>query len=189
MNYLAHVFLAGENPETITGNFIADHVKGAAINAYSDGIKEGIFHHRAIDRYTDEHKSIKDSILLIKPELGRYTPVAIDMYYDHFLARNWDSFSSINRLQFTQIIYAALNPFYEKFPIFSQRTYDYMTSKNWLYNYADLDFLERCFQGLDRRASFDTHLTDAVSVLKKHYSQLESNFMGFMPDVIQHCKR
>lgn len=189
MNYLAHVFLAGENPEIITGNFIADHVKGTAINTYSDGIKEGILHHRAIDKYTDHHRAVKDSIALIKPKLGRYTPVAIDMYYDHFLARQWELFSSVNRLQFTHRIYATLSPFYENFPSFSQRTYDYMTSKNWLYNYSDLAFLDRCFLGLDRRASFDTKLTNAVSVLEKHYSQLESNFMDFMPDIIHHCKR
>ena len=189
MNDLAHVFLAGENPEIITGNFIADHVKGAAINTYTEGIKEGIFHHRTIDRYTDEHKSIKESILLIKPKLGRYTPVAIDMYYDHFLARQWKLFSSVNRLQFTHRIYAALSPFYEKFPTLSQRTYNYMTYRNWLYNYSNIAFLERCFQGLDQRASFDTRLTNAVSVLGNHYSQLESNFMDFMPDIIQHYKR
>ena len=32
MNFLAHIYLSGENEEVLLGNFIADSVKGADFN-------------------------------------------------------------------------------------------------------------------------------------------------------------
>ena len=55
MNFLAHLYLSGDDEEQIVGNFIADHVKGKAIESYSDGIRAGIMLHREIDVFTDSH--------------------------------------------------------------------------------------------------------------------------------------
>jgi hypothetical protein len=46
MNYLAHLFLAGEHQETVVGNFIADHVKGDSIGQFNNAVREGILMHR-----------------------------------------------------------------------------------------------------------------------------------------------
>ena len=55
MNYLAHLYLAEDTPESIIGNLLGDFVKGSAINDYSEGIKAGIKLHRKIDLFTDSH--------------------------------------------------------------------------------------------------------------------------------------
>ncbi len=49
MNFLAHLYLSGNNEEVIIGNFIADAVKGKAVEDYSHGIRKGIWLHRDID--------------------------------------------------------------------------------------------------------------------------------------------
>ena len=49
MNFLAHLYLAGEEKELIIGNFIADSVKGNKFNEYPKRIADGIVMHRSID--------------------------------------------------------------------------------------------------------------------------------------------
>ena len=53
MNYLAHIYLSGGDPEVTVGNFMADAVKGKDYQNYSEGIQRGIILHRAIDTFTD----------------------------------------------------------------------------------------------------------------------------------------
>ena len=53
MNYLAHIYLSGNDPDLIFGNFIADAVPGKQYKNYSNRIQEGIILHREIDSFTD----------------------------------------------------------------------------------------------------------------------------------------
>ena len=55
MNYLAHIFLSGDNRKIQIGNFVGDAVKGHAYNKFSPDFRKGILLHRAIDDYTDHH--------------------------------------------------------------------------------------------------------------------------------------
>ena len=58
MNFLAHIFLSGNDEEVMIGNFIADAVKGRDYLGYSDGIVKGILLHRRIDAFRPQAKSM-----------------------------------------------------------------------------------------------------------------------------------
>ncbi len=75
MNFLAHLYLSGENEEIIVGNFIADHVKGNRINKYSDGIKTGIRLHREIDTFSDNHLVFRKSKKRLAGKYRKYAGV------------------------------------------------------------------------------------------------------------------
>ena len=55
MNFLAHLYLSGNNPKIILGNFFADHIVGNKYEHFDDEIIEGIILHRHIDTFTDTH--------------------------------------------------------------------------------------------------------------------------------------
>ena len=55
MNYLAHLYLADDSPESIIGNLLGDFLKGQGTEGYSDEIKKGIRLHKSVDTYTDSH--------------------------------------------------------------------------------------------------------------------------------------
>ena len=61
MNFLAHIYLSGENEGIIIGNFIADGIKGKKYEIYPHAIQKGILLHRAIDSYTDGHPTVRQS--------------------------------------------------------------------------------------------------------------------------------
>ena len=90
MNYLAHLLLSGTNEELMLGNFIADHVKGSSINSYSPEVQRGIVIHRMIDHFTDQHEVTALGKMRLRPYVNKYAPVALDVIYDHYLARNWE---------------------------------------------------------------------------------------------------
>ena len=46
MNYLAHIFLSGDDRRVQIGNFVGDAVKGRAYENYPLGFREGILLYR-----------------------------------------------------------------------------------------------------------------------------------------------
>ena len=89
MNFLAHAHLSGEDEPLLFGNFVADSIKGRQLQSYNRRIVQGVKLHRIIDAFTDQHPLVRNSVTLVKSDLGRYAGVAVDIFYDHFLAKNW----------------------------------------------------------------------------------------------------
>jgi len=59
------------------GNFIADAVRPKEVKNYSGKIREGIFLHRAIDSYADQHTYVREAIAILRPKHGKYASVII----------------------------------------------------------------------------------------------------------------
>ncbi len=185
MNFLAHLFLSGSEEGVIVGNFIADHVKGKAIERYNDSIRKGIVFHREIDRYTDSHEVVKRSVCRAKPAFSRYSAVVIDMYYDHFLASSWSEYSDSDLGVFTKSHYRILMKYFLQLPPKTKRILPFMIKDDWLRSYGDLEFLQRAFNGLAFRTKFDSNMQQAVRVLEDNYDSFEEDFKEFFPQLIQ----
>ena len=93
MNYLAHIFLSGDDRRVQIGNFVGDAVKGRAYENYPLGFREGILLHREIDDYTDHHPVVREVVDMLRGGFGRYSGVLTDIYFDHLLARSFQSYS------------------------------------------------------------------------------------------------
>ena len=61
MNFLAHLYLSGNDENIMIGNFIGDHVKGNNFLKYDESIIFGIKLHRMIDAFTDSHPLVEES--------------------------------------------------------------------------------------------------------------------------------
>ncbi|MGB0402655.1 MAG: ACP phosphodiesterase [Salibacteraceae bacterium] len=188
MNHLAHFYLAGEDKNLSIGNYIADQVKGKKKNDYSLEIQKGIEMHRSIDAFTDSHPIIKDSISILKPTLGRYSSVAIDVINDHYLAKFWNEYSNQKLQDFVDDRYALIDDNYDLLPHNSQRFYHFMTSHNILFNYQYFDKLEMVFQGMSSRTKFESDLIHSVETLKSEYQALKSNFETFFVELDEEFK-
>ena len=81
MNFLAHIYLSGDYPKLMIGNFIGDFVKGRnLLEQFDSEIAAGIDLHRAIDEYTDSHPVVTQSKNRLRPSYRHYAPVIVDMY-------------------------------------------------------------------------------------------------------------
>jgi acyl carrier protein phosphodiesterase len=88
MNWLAHIFLSEPNVESRLGNLLGDLVKGKDLDDINPNLRQGIARHYAIDRFTDSHPVVKISKQRIDKEYSKFAGILIDIFYDHFLAKN-----------------------------------------------------------------------------------------------------
>ncbi len=185
MNFLAHAHLSNDNDEILFGNMIADAVKGDASQNFSGDILKGITLHREIDTFTDSHPVHKESRDLIRTYFGKFSGIVVDIFYDHFLAVNWNSFSETPLKSFTSHVYKTLSKRFFMLPARTKRLLPFMISQDWLANYANFDGLQNIFYGMDRRTKFISGMKNSPDVLKKHYKILNAHFNEFYPELIE----
>ncbi len=188
MNFLAHLYLAGPDAaapayaDRLLGQFIADSVPGRQLEQYLPEVQAGIRMHRAIDTFTDQHPVVRRTTARLREAgYGKYAGVVADMAYDHFLARNFQDFSSEALGDFTQRVYAVLASRAAEFPAPVQRFFPYLVQQNWLLGYAEIAGITRALQGLSRRASPGSGMETAGEELRRNYAAYEADFRAFFP--------
>ncbi len=184
VNFLAHIYLSFEDPEISLGNFFADHIKGKKYLHFPERIGKGILLHRAIDSFTDAHPVPKQSSKRLHKNYRHYSRVIVDIFYDHFLAKNWRDYADRPLADFTEDFYALLEANYDLLPPGTQRMLPYMIADNWLLNYANLDGIAQVLQGMNRRTQNKSKMHNAIGDLQEHYPLFEKEFRQFFPELI-----
>ncbi len=184
MNFLAHIFLSFGDEEVTLGNFIADNIQGNKYKHFPPGIQKGILLHREIDTYTDSHPIPKISSKRLHIPYGHYSRVIIDIYYDHFLAKNWVRYSEVPLDIFVNRFYALLQDNYALLPDRVKHMLPYMITENWIYNYGNLEGIDRVLHGMDRRTQNKSKMSHAISELRTDYGKYEAEFTAFFEELI-----
>jgi acyl carrier protein phosphodiesterase len=179
MNFLAHIYLSGENDNVKLGNFIADGIKGMQYEKYPKEIQIGILLHRKIDWFSDNDNTVKQSKRRLDNRYGHYKGVIIDILYDHFLAKNWQNYSEVPLQEYTRSFYELLQDNLLKLPERIKYLMKYMIADDWLTNYANLNGIERVLIGMNRRTKEISKMHLAINDLKENYEELENDFKLF----------
>lgn len=188
MNFLAHIFLSGENDIIKVSNFMADSVKGNDYLDYEGDFQKGILLHRAIDSFTDANETYRLSKHRLHENYGHYSGVIMDVLYDYFLAKNWDKFSNIPLHNFVDNFYRKLMDNFEFLPEKTKRMVPYLIEQNWLETYQTIEGIERILWQMSHRIKFRYDLSKAVNELRLYYADFESEFFTFMDEVQLMCK-
>lgn len=188
MNLLAHAHLSGSNNDILLGNFIADAVKGNKKLDYNPTIQQGIALHRKIDEFTDNHWVVRQSIGRVKQHFSRFSGVVVDIYYDHFLARNWHEYDNRELPVFAAHVYGILTRNVFILPHRTKRLLPFLVSQNWLTAYADFSGLQYVFYGMDRKTGRISGMDKAIEVLKQNYGGLHDDFKLFYPELTEYAK-
>ncbi len=184
MNFLAHIYLSFDDDEVSIGNFIADSIRGNRYTHFPETIQKGILLHRAIDTFTDAHPTHRKSSKRLHPNQGHYSGVVIDVYYDHFLAKNWLEYSDEPLESFIERFYTLLSKYKDILPEPTKKLMPFMIEDNWLLNYAHIEGIDRVLKGLYRRTGKRSNMDKAVIDLQKHYDLFESEFNSFFKDLV-----
>jgi acyl carrier protein phosphodiesterase len=186
LNFLAHAYLSGDDPELLFGNFVADSIKGKTLETFAPKVRDGVMLHRSIDAFTDQHPLVRECVALLQPTFHKYSGVVVDIYFDHFLALHWQKFSEKDLTQFASGVYRVMIMRFVNLPPRSKRIIPWMIAQNWLVGYANLRDLDRVFRGMSRRARFDSGMENSVGFLIENYSFFEEKFLAFFPLLINH---
>ena len=153
MNYLAHLYLSGNQPMLMIGNFIADHVKGKQFLLFNKEIQKGILLHRSIDTFTDQHPVVEQSKRLLRPHFRKYAPVIVDVFYDHFLARDWKHYHTEELKNYASSVYQLMENNSILLPERAIYMLGYMKKHDWLSGYATIEGMQHALSGLSRRTT------------------------------------
>lgn len=181
MNFLAHLLLSENDEDLMIGNFIADSVRSSEWEQFKPEVVQGIQLHHKIDFFTDNHSVVEKSKERLRPTQSKYSPVVVDIMYDHFLARDFHHFSDMKLNEFAEKSYSLFYRRWEELPLAIQQMLPYMESGNWLVNYGNREGLERVFKGMSRRASFQNEMKSAVGDILNHYEAFAEEFHRFFP--------
>jgi len=192
MNILAHGYLSNRNEELIVGNFIADFVKGDPAHprhGLLPGEIAGIRLHRAIDTFTDSHPAVADVRELLYPRCHKYAGVAVDVFFDHFLAVRFAELTGEPLHLFVPYFYHVLTRHTRRFPASAARMLEAMIRYDWLTHYQTAKGIDRTLNGLSRRTAFPSGLDTVIIDFERHYTTIGRAFDEFWPQLVSHCRQ
>jgi len=189
MNFLAHIYLSGEDDFVKIGNFMADSIRGSQYLDYPNSLQKGILLHRHIDSFTDAHPIYRKSKHRLHEKYGHYSGVIMDIAYDHFLAKNWSKYSNEKLEEYAANFYQLMQDNYE---ILTERTkgmLPYMIGRNWLVSYASLEGLEMILFQMDYKTKHRVHMQEAIVEIQDFYTEFESEFFQFFEELVLSCQQ
>jgi acyl carrier protein phosphodiesterase len=190
MNFLAHLYLSGNDKKIMVGNFIADFVKGrSALAQFEPEIIKGIELHRAIDEFTDTHPTVSISKDRLRPKYRHYSGVIVDVFYDHFLSRNWNVYHSELLPDFADKAYGIIQSHDPILPQDVKFMLPYMIKGNWLVNYSKLEGIHRALSGMARRTPYESKMEESVVDLEMNYEDYKREFEDFFPQLDTFSKK
>lgn len=189
MNFLAHIYLSGDNDLIKIGNFMADGIRGKQFKNYPLEVQKGILLHRAIDTFTDAHPIFRQSTKKLHSRYHHYAGVIVDVFYDHFLAKNWANYSGENLDGYVAAFYQSLS---DNTSILSERTIGlmpYMIKQNWLLSYQTIEGIDNILTQMDGRTKNKSKMRFASEELQEFYTEFEEDFTEFFEDLRAHANQ
>lgn len=187
MNFLAHIYLSGDNELMKIGNFMADGIRGHDYLNFPEEVKNGIILHRYIDTFTDAHPIYRQSKHRLHQKYGHYSGVIMDILYDHFLAKNWIIYSEIPLENYVANFYQSLKKNHTVLTDKTKKMMPYMIEQNWLASYATISGIEFILFQMDYRTKHKANMQEAVVELQQFYTAFENEFTLFFAALISFC--
>ena len=183
MNFLAHIYLSGNNELLKIGNFMADGIRGKDYMFFPEEVKRGILLHRKIDSFTDAHLIYRKSKHRLHEKYGHYSGVIMDIIYDHFLAKNWAKYSNESLANYAGEFYKLLDKNEDLLTERTKNLLPYMKQNNWLLSYQSIEGIEKILFQMNHRTKNRSNMQKAIVELKLFYNETEEEFTQFFNEL------
>jgi acyl carrier protein phosphodiesterase len=189
MNWLAHLRLSPPSPPASPlvrlGNLAGDFVRGVEVPSLDPELQRGIALHRAIDRFVDSHPAFVRARERLQPPFRRFGGVMVDVWFDHFLARDWQRHGDGSTLAaFLAGVHDDLRAHADHLPAPLQRVAPRFTADGWLAGYATVGGIERVLGLMAARVARPTPLAAGAGPLRAHYDALGADFAALWPELV-----
>ncbi|MBL8735704.1 MAG: DUF479 domain-containing protein [Planctomycetes bacterium] len=184
MNWLAHLRLSPSKPLVRLGNLAGDFVQGVELATLPEDLQAGVALHRAIDRFVDAHPVVVAAKARLQPPFRRFGGVLLDVFFDHFLARDWQHLGDGRALPtFLADVHDDLRTHHAVLPVPLQRVAPRFCADGWLEGYASVDGIARVLGLMAGRLSRPTPLADGAALLREEHAVFERDFAALWPEL------
>lgn len=182
MNFLFHIHLSGPDQQLLVGNFMGDFVKGPLGDEWPLRIRQGLMLHRKIDSFAQGNQDFQASRLRLPPHYGLYRGVLVDLFYDHFLAKEWNTWSVI---PFPDYISATRSIVERHLAVMPKRLQELVPTifDELLPSYRSVAGIESALNRMSRRIKRPNPLGEGGAELTHYYEELKADFERFTPAV------
>lgn len=180
MNFLGHLYFSQDHQDLMHANLFGDFVKGKHYENYSDIVQRGVLLHRSIDHFIDTNEHVVMLMRTLYSDLPKVSSIAIDLYFDHLLARNWEIFHQISLPTYLANFYKHLPSNLDEYPETFQQFLIKMKSYKWMSYYHNHEGLEKACHGVSSRISFENQLKKAPSVFLTYEKEITNVFFQYM---------
>jgi acyl carrier protein phosphodiesterase len=139
--------------------------------------------HRAIDTFTDSHPIFRQSTKRLHSNYHHYAGIIVDIFYDHFLAKNWCAYSVEKLDDYILRFYQSLQDNFEVLTEKTQKMMPYLISQNWLLRYQTIDGIELILEKMDNRINRNSTMRLSVVELTQFYLEFEYEFTTFFEEL------
>lgn len=186
MNFLGHCYLCQDHMHLITGNLGGDFYKGNLdnFNHLPIQIQQGVKFHRFIDDFTDKSSHIIEvGHLLQKNGVAKVSFIACDILLDHYLAKNWNHYSTIPYDDFIQHIYAEVTKNLEHIGPDFRFLFNKLQEHGWFYDYPTIQGISQVLHQYAHRLKFDNQLSQSSTVYLTNQKTIDSYFETFINEI------
>ncbi len=162
---------------------MADGIHGKHFDNFPMDIQKGIILHRAIDTFTDAHPIFRQSTKRLHTNYHHYSGIIVDIFYDHFLAKNWSDYSEESLENYTERFYESLRDNYDFLNEKTQKMVPYLIHQNWLMSYQTIEGIEFILEKMDNRMKRNSIMRLSVAELRTYYAEFEEEFTYFFEEL------
>jgi len=189
MNWLAHLYLSEPTVESRIGNLLPDFVPVHQWAQFPPPFQEGIQRHRQIDAFTDAHPLVKHHIQHMPSDYKRFGGVLLDMFFDHFLAKDWHRYADVSLWAFADEFHRSVASIESSLPVELQAKLKKLEQHQVLCSYATVDGIETALERMGARLRRPVALGGAIAVLTTNYNIYQQVFDQFFPELQTHVQQ
>lgn len=189
MNYLVHLYLADPEPLCRLGNLVGDFVKGPLRGDWHPELERGLRQHRQVDVFAQEHAAFRRSRERLDPAFGLCRGILVDVFYDHFLARNWQRHAAGSLTDFAAGVYRDIETHLPLLPENFQTVAPRMIAHDWLTSYRRPEAVGRALERLGQRLRRPRDLAAGLADLQAHQAELAADCDAFLAAARNHLRR
>jgi acyl carrier protein phosphodiesterase len=182
MNFLIHLYLSGSDSGLLTGNILGDFVKGRLSGQFPRAVERGIEFHRRIDSFSAVNSHYSTSRRRISSSFGHYRGIMVDLFYDHFMAKDWSGHSSIELAPYLEKTRTAVEQYRSILPERLRVSIPYIFTE-LIPSYLDQRGIDRALGRISSRLKRENPLGEGGTELQMNYDGLRSDFWLFLPEL------
>lgn len=160
---------------------LGDFVKGPLRGELPERIEIGVALHRATDSWFDRQPEVAAARARFAPPFRRFAGIAIDLCYDHLLARHWQHYHHQPLADFSGEFYGQLQTHYSQLPPRAQKFADHAPRIRLLEGYGADHAIEQALGRISLRLSRPLDLTRAMPQIEQQLPLLAAEFEQLLP--------
>lgn len=176
------MLLSGDDDQILVGNFMGDFVKGPLADRFPERIKQGLALHRRIDSFASRDDLFQRSRRRLDPDYGLYRGVLVDLFYDHFLVAEWNSWSDEPFGRYLARTRSVVEQQRAVLPEGLQKLVP-IIFEELLPSYGEVSGIGAALERMSRRVTRENPLAGAERELELNYDGLRTDFREFLPGV------